>query len=92
MRNRVNLSLSAKILASFIFAVVLVFAIMSVFIIKTVKANMYNSEKEKAGIILDSISSEIGMSLFLGLTGEAAGKVKDLLKNPNVLSVRISLS
>jgi len=92
VRNKVNLSLSTKILASFIFAVVLVFAIMSVFIVKTVKANTYNSEKEKAGIILDSISSEIGMSLFLGLTGEAAGKVKELLKNPNVLSVRISLS
>ncbi len=84
-----NFTLSSKILASFIAASLAVFLYIAYSVVVSVKTSTYISEKEKAGILLDSVASEIGMSLYLGFDAQGVQKAKELLSYPDVLSVSI---
>ncbi len=84
-----NFTLSSKILASFILASLAVFLYIAYSVVVSVKASTYISEKEKAGILLDSVASEIGMSLYLGFDAQGVQKAKELLSYPDVLSISI---
>jgi signal transduction histidine kinase len=89
MRKK-SFTLSAKILASFIAASLAVFLYIAYSIVVSIKESTYISEKEKATILLDSVASEIGMSLYLGFDAQGIQKAKELLSYPDVLSVSIT--
>lgn len=82
-------ALSAKILATFIAASLAVFLYIAYSVVVSVKENTYISEREKASILLDSVASEIGMSLYLGFEDQAVQKTKELLSYPDVLTIEI---
>jgi len=89
MRKK-SFTLSAKILASFIAASLAVFLYIAYSIVVSVKESTYISEREKASVMLDSVASEIAMSLYLGFDSQGMQKAKELLSYPDVLSVTIT--
>lgn len=84
--------LSAKILASFLVVTVLVFSTISYAVVHLVKDNTYDSERQKASILLESVVPEVGMSLYLGLVSEGAQKAGELVRHDGVLSVGMELA
>lgn len=84
-----SLSLSTKILASFIAATLAVFAYFAYSVVISVKESMLTSEKDKAGMLLNAVSQDIAMSLYLGLEKQGAEQARELLTHPDVLAVSL---
>ena len=92
MRNKIGLKLSTKIIGSIVFVTMLIFIYVGSSINEIIKTNTYIAETEKASILLDAISSDIGMNLYLGLLSEATEKVKKELEHSDILALKITLS
>ncbi len=87
--DKVNFSLSTKILASFIAAMLAVFAYFAYSVVINIKDGMLVSEKEKGALLLSSVAPDIGMSLYLGFEAQSAQKAKELLEYQDVLSIDV---
>ncbi len=89
MRNQLGLKLSTKIIVTFIVASVVIFNFIAYSIDKIIQSNSYEAEKEKAVLLLNGISSEIAMNVYLGLYGDAVEKSKNLFRYDGVLAVKV---
>lgn len=87
--GKISFALSTKILASFIAATLAVFVYIAYSVIGSIKDSTYVSGSQKATILLDSVATEIGMNLYLGLETEGIQKAKELLSYADVLSISI---
>lgn len=92
MRNKLGFKLSTKILATFLVASIVIFNFIAYSVDKIIKVSSYEAEKQKATLILEGISSELAMSMYLGLYSQTLEQAKTLLKYNEVLSIRVYLA
>ncbi len=86
--KRIN-SLSTKIVLSF--TIISIFIILTIFIVleKINKEAFYNIEIEKANIIARTIEPLIALNIYLDMDYKVKQITKQLIENPNILSVEI---
>ncbi|WP_281950692.1 EAL domain-containing protein [Nitrosophilus kaiyonis] len=85
----INRSISNKLL--FYFLIISVTIILSNFFIfeKLTKNAFLKTEKEKAQLIANTVKPFIELDIYLGLENNIDKLLKDLIKNENILSVKI---
>lgn len=91
MKNKFELKLSVKILASLVAAIALSLAFTAYKVDLIFQASSLKSEKAKGKLLLDNAAFDMSVSLYLGLNSEAANRMMELLRNDEVLSVALIL-
>ncbi|HRF57566.1 MAG TPA: bifunctional diguanylate cyclase/phosphodiesterase [Campylobacterales bacterium] len=91
MKNKFELKLSVKILASLFAAMALSLAFTAYKVDLIFQASSLKSEKAKGKLLLDSAAFDMSVSLYLGLNSEAVNRMRELLRNDEVLSVALIL-
>ncbi len=84
-----NTKLSTKIVGTIIIITFAIFGLISYFINDAVRSNTLEAEKDKAEILLDSLSADISMDIYLGLLDDSREKVSKLLKRDEVLKITV---
>ena len=89
MKKRKFKSLSFKIMSSIILTSVVI--IIGIFLsFETInKKAFYNVELQKAKLIAKTIEPLVAVDIYLGMQGKMESIVKELIKNKDILSVRI---
>ncbi|WP_373070361.1 EAL domain-containing protein [Sulfurimonas sp.] len=88
MRKKIN-SLSSKIV--FLIAVVTLTSILLIFNVfeKINKEAFYSIETQKAKLVLSTIEPLIALNIYLNLNDKIEQVTKQLLANPNILSIKV---
>ena len=89
MNDRMNRSLSSKIVFSINLVSLLLAVITFIIFEKISRESFYQIETEKAQIIVKTIEPLIAVNIYLGMTEQIDKIVLQMLSNPNILQIKI---
>ncbi len=90
MLRKIKNSLSLKIIFSIIAVSLLVMFILFLVLEKINEDAFYKVEIDKANIILKTVEPLIALDLYLGMKENINSITKELVNNPNILSIKIT--
>jgi len=89
MKNNKVKSLSSKIILSIVLVSLLIITTILTIFEKINKEAFYNIETEKVHIIAKTIEPLIALNIYLGLDDKINQLTTQLIKNPNILAVKV---